>query len=148
MSLIRWRNIRYKLRYHYWQLVRRINLKAYLRHEIDCDPEGNNWELREWLMCIETDEYMKRAARVHVSLSDIPIPEKSMNHWKTADDGERYLPYNTLLKLKKMVEDAEYERDRRRRESNELRIKYFTALAAGIAAVSSFINLYLSVLKK
>jgi len=80
---------------------------------------------------------MKRADRVHVTTAEIPLPENSESHWQTAYDGDRFLPYHTLAKFKRAVEAAEYERSKRRRERNELWVKYFTALAATVAALAS-----------
>jgi hypothetical protein len=49
--------------------------------------------------------------------------------------------------LKKQVEDAEYERDRRKRENREICIKYFTAVVAFLAALASIANLILTAYK-
>jgi len=125
-----------------------LNVKAYLEHEIAVDPECNDWESWEWLMCIESSEYLKRAHRVHVDLFDIPLPENSLHHWKQASDGENYLPYPTLTKFKRMVEDAEYERDKRGREKKELYMKGFAAFFAIIAALASAFEVYLTYRKK
>ena len=46
------------------------------------------------------------------------------------------------------MEDAEYEKARRRREGRELWVKYFTAIAAAVAALASLANLYFSNTKK
>jgi hypothetical protein len=143
----RWQKFRYRLRYHYWQIVRRINVKKYLQHEIDNDPEGeaDGPILSQDLMCIESDEYMKRARHVHVSIYDLPLPENSGTYWKQAYDGLHYLEYYTLTKFKRLVEDAEYERNKRRREGKEHWIKWITVIASTIAAIAS---LYVALFKK
>lgn len=111
---------------------------------IECGPEGEDWESREDLLCIETTECIRRGDRVHVSVTDIPLPTEAKSHWQTAYHGETYLEYETLRRLKKLVEDAEYERARRKREGRELWVKYFTAGAAALAALASLANLYLT----
>lgn len=142
------RRIRHKIKGPYWSLVRRLNPKAYLRHEIACDPECHDWGSREDLLSIETTEWTRRAERIHISVADIPLPEKAESHWKTAYDGTGYLPYDSLRKLKRAVEDAEYQRDRRKREGREMWVKYFTAGAAALAALASLANLYFTSRKR
>jgi hypothetical protein len=48
--------------------------------------------LAEDLMCIESREYLKRARRVHVTVSEVLSPGQSESDWQTAYDGDRYLP--------------------------------------------------------
>jgi hypothetical protein len=141
----RWQKLRWTLRNYYWQIIRRINVKAYLRHEIDNDPDGYDWESRQSLVDIEYSEYLKRANRLHVSLSDVPLPETSSSHWKQDDEGERHLSDTTLKHFKQLVENAEYDRDKRRREGKEHCIKWITVIAAIIAALAS---LYVALFKK
>ncbi len=79
---------------------------------------------------------------LHVIFTD-RVPLKS--HWQSGYFNERLLDSNTLRKLKKMVEDAEYERSRRKREGREILIKWFTAIAATIGALgglATLVNLY------
>jgi hypothetical protein len=136
----------------YWEIVRRVNFKAYLRHMIDLsgnefDPEADC--MIEDLLYLETKEWVRRAERVHISPShDIPLPSNGKAHWQRSYDGSTYLKDESLRKLKKLVEDAEYEKSRRKREGRELWIKWFTAIAAGLAALASIGNLYFTFRKK
>lgn len=93
--------------------------------------------LSDDLMCIESNEYMKRARRVHVSIYDLPLPDDSGSYWTQTYDGEHCIKYPTLTKFKKLVEDAEYERRKRRREGKEHWIKWITVIGAIIAALAS-----------
>jgi hypothetical protein len=143
------RNFKTRLRHLYWlQIVRRVNVKAYLRHLIDADQDFEDQTIRDDLACIETKEYMARARRVHMTLAEIPYPPGEETHWFDAYDGDRYLHYLTLTRVKKAVEDAEYERKKRRREGAELSIKWLTVIGAIIGAVAGVINLYITAHKK
>jgi hypothetical protein len=101
------------------------------------DHEGEDYECRDELACLETNEYMKRARRVHVTLAEFPLPEGATSIWHTAYNGQRYIIYPVLAKYKQAVEAAEYERAKRRREGKELWIKWFTAVVSTIAAIAS-----------
>jgi hypothetical protein len=140
---MRWR---YRITNARWRVVKLLNRKAYLRHAADnpdCDPEDI-----QALLCLDTNKWVRRGARVNVWVDDIPLPEGVRTHWETAYDGAGYVPWDTLRKLQKIVEDAEYEKSRRRREGRELWVKYFTAIAAALAALASFANLYFSYTRK
>jgi hypothetical protein len=130
----------------YWTTIGHLNRKAYLRHFIDRDPD--DWESIEALLCIETGEWTRRGERVNVWITDLPLPEGKTSHWETAADRREYLPWDTLRKFKKIVEDGEYERNRRKREGRELWVKYFTAGAAAIAALAALLNLYFTSRRK
>ena len=137
---------RYRITSAWWKIVKRLNLRAYLRHA--ADNPNYDAEAIEALLCLDTDKWTRRGAKVNVWVGDIALPEDATTHWKTAYDGSRYLPWDTLRKFQKIVEDAEYERGRRRREGRELRVKYFTAIAAALAALASLTNLYFSYRRK
>lgn len=130
----------------YWNAIGHLNRKAYLRHFIDRDPD--DLDSIEALLCIETGEWTRRGEKVNVWVTDLPLPEGKTTHWATAFDGRDYIPWDTLRQFKKIVEDAEYETGRRRREAREFWVKYFTAGAAATAALASLLNLYFSSRKK
>jgi hypothetical protein len=132
---------RYWIMRAWWRIVARLNRKAYLRHAAD-NPHGD-WEAVEELLSLETEEWNQRGAKVNVRVSDIPLPEGEQTHWKGSGQGRPYIPWDTLCKFRKLVEDAEYEKARRRREGRELWVKYFTAIVAAVAAAASVANLYL-----
>lgn len=140
--------LRKSIREVYWTVIGHLDRAAYLRHVIEGDPIGDDWDSREELLCIETAEWTRRGSKVNVGVTDIPLPEGKKTHWVTAFDGAGYVPWDTLRKFKKTVEDAEYERGRRRREGRELWVKYFTAGAAALAALASLLNLYFASQKR
>ena len=144
MPQSRWQKLRRNTRNHYWQSIRRINVRAYLRHEVDTTHEDDQWQPEQDLACYETREYQKRARRVHVTINDAMQPDQN-DPWLWSYDGDQFLERNTLARFKKLVETAEYERKKRRREGNELWIKWFTAGAATVAAIAS---LYVAFFKK
>ena len=147
---------RYRIEDAWWTIVARLNRKAYLRH-FAADPIDDR-NAPEELLCLETEELTRRGAKVNVWVRDIPLPEGITRSgdpdaepewpWKFAADYSEYIPSDILSKFRKLVEDAEYEKARRRREGRELWVKYFTAIAATLAALASLANLYFSNRKK
>ena len=123
-------------------MVRRFNREAFLRHAVECDTRGDFPEMQEDLLCIDTAKWVRRADRVHISPGEIPLPEGCESHWVTAYDGDTFLRPGTLCRLQKMVEDREHEMKRRSREGHELGIKWFTAVAAAVAAAASLWNVF------
>jgi len=113
---------------------------VYASWEAD-DPD---WELQDELQHLQTTKWVKRGRKVNVSVTDIPLPEGSDTHWQMGTFGERHLPPDVLRRYRKLVEDAEYEKARRRREGKELWVKYLTMTAAILAALASLGNLYLN----
>jgi hypothetical protein len=140
------RRMRWWLRKRYWSMVKHFNRVAYLRNVLETAPDPFDYEEeRDELLATETSIWVKRASKVHVSVSDIPLPPEETSHWKQSNTGwGEYFNWDTLRKFKKMVEDAEYEHKRRNREGRELLIKWFTAVAAAIGALT---GLYLAFVK-
>jgi len=132
----RWQKLRWKVLTYYWQIVKRVDLKAYLQHQVDITHEDDQWEPEQDLACHETREYQKRARRVHVTIAAAIQPDQK-ECWLRSYDGDQFLESQTLARFKTLVEAAEYERDKRGREKKEMLVKYFTALAATIAAIAS-----------
>ncbi len=155
----------------YWSLVRRTKPVAYLRHRADeiwklfdddvanarTNAERSQQEAMRQFECSEyTDEirrieslaWIARAETVHLSVYDIPLANEHEEHWETGPHSTRYLSDRAFRTLQKQVEDAEYERDRRRREGREIWIKYVTGGAAVLAAAASIANLILTARKK
>jgi hypothetical protein len=153
----------------YWKLVKRYRPITYLRHRSDetwhlFDADLANAKSREEtnqveglrkfecaeyddeIRSLESHQWMVRAKRVHLGVYDIPLAEHEQ-HWDTGVYGTGYLSDRVFRVLKKQVEDAEYERDRRKRESREIRIKYFTAVVAFLAALASIANLIVTAYK-
>lgn len=129
-----------KINRKFWRVIRLINPRAYVNY-LASDP--HDFMAQEDSLCFETRYWLKRAYKVHVSVQDVPLGDLD-SHWDTAYDGERYIQYNSLRKLKKLIEDAEYENKKRSREGSEIFIKYFTALAALVAALTAIANLIIS----
>jgi hypothetical protein len=159
------------LRNTYWRLMKKIRPVAYLRHksdetwdlfESDIENAGTNEERRQQesmrdfecseyldeIRHIESQKWIARAENVHLSVYDIALLNDHEKHWDTGPHGSRYLADRVFRTLKKQVEDAEYERNRRKRESRELWIKYITAGAALLAAAASITNLIVTTHKK
>ena len=111
--------LKWKINRRFWRVVKLINPIAYANY-LASDPD--DFMAQEDSLCFETRYWLKRAHKFHVSVQDIPL-ENLDNHWKAAYDGERYIQYNSLRKLKKLTEDAEYENKRRSREGSEIFIK-------------------------
>jgi hypothetical protein len=118
------------------------------RNQIESQRHFECAEFDDEVLHIESQEWLARAGSVHISVYDIPLAGEHEGHWATGPYGDRYLSDKVFRLLKKQVEDAEYERDRRKREQREVRIKYFTATAALLAALASIANLLLSAKKK
>jgi len=137
----------------WWHSVQTFNRLKYLKHRVESEEVParhgktsparlTNPEDIEEIQCIETRMLTKRGDAVHVSVTDLPVPEGQTSHWQNARDGQLYLNSEALRKFRKMVEDAEYERCKRKREAWEVRIKWVTAVAAVLAAAASLFNLY------
>jgi hypothetical protein len=155
----------------YWGLVKRIKPIAYLQHRADetwklyesdvanarteearRQSEGlrafERSEYEDEIRHIESQQWLARAERAHLSVYDIPLAHEHEEHWDMGPHGARYLSDRVFRTLKKQVEDAEYDRSRRRREGREMWVKYFTAGAAALAALASLLNLYLTSRRK
>jgi hypothetical protein len=144
----RLRNLRNAVKRKYWYIVKRFNRLAYLNHVVSSAPDM--YEELEEIQAIETRQWVKRGYRVHLDVNDIPVCEDQGPHWIDGSAG-RFVAWDTLRKFKKMVEDAEYERNRRKREGREIWIKWFTAGFAAVGALgglATLINLYLTYRKK
>ncbi|HEY4359376.1 MAG TPA: hypothetical protein VGN17_00305 [Bryobacteraceae bacterium] len=97
----------------------------------DCEEEI------ERVLDIETALWTKRAYRVYLSIDDLPMGSDETSLWRqNSFSPGSHLSWDALQKLKKMVEEAEYERRRRKHEGREIWIKWFTAIAAAIAAAT------------
>jgi hypothetical protein len=130
----------------YWNVVNRFSRLAYLHHVLDgvgADELSNYGEEIEEIQALETEQWTRRGFRVHLSVNDIPVAEGQQPHWIEGATGS-FVDWDTLRRFKKMVEDAEYERSRRKREGREMWVKWFTAAAAAIAGVAALMNLYLT----
>jgi hypothetical protein len=119
----------------YWSVVKKFNRLAYLRHIVDSSlgSDDLDWEYYEEMLTIETRIWINRGTKVHLAISD--VPHKEGDHpWKEGSYG-RFVEWDTLRKFKKVVEDGEYERNRRRRE-------WITAIGVIVAALGALANLY------
>jgi len=128
----------------YWNLVNRFNRLAYLHHvaETESDSEDFDIETYEEILAIETRIWVERGNKVHVGVTDILDPGYNPHEiWLQSPTGT-YVEYTTLRKFKKLVEDAEYGRSKRKREGRESWIKWITAGAAIIAALGTLLSLY------
>ncbi len=116
----------------------RVNYLKYLHHVVDTTFDSVDCEQEmEEILVIESEMWRKRANKVHVSSCDIPLPEgKQLWHACRYQQYETYLNGDTLRKLKRLVEDAEYERAKRKRDKHESWVKWVTALAAIVGAVT------------
>jgi hypothetical protein len=120
------------------------------RIKIDLDhtasEDDDYWETSEQILAIESETWTKRGYKVHVSVTEIPLPNGETSYWVDGNSG-RHLNWDVLRQLKKRIEDAEYGRSRRKREGREIWIKWFTAIAATIGAIgelATLLNLYLT----
>ncbi len=147
MAAGRLRRLGCRIRRARGRLVKVFSLRAYLKHEIDIDPEGEDREAIEAYLSIETQHWLKRADRVHVGVADIPTVDNE-SQWMQTYDGLSCLKWEPLRRLKRLVEDAEYERTRRKHEGREFLLKWFTAVFAALAALASIWNVYLTTRKR
>lgn len=131
----------------WWQLVKRVSRRRYFKHLSDADPDGDDPTVHQDYLFFETRHWQRRAEKVHVSVSDIPL-EDGKSHWETGYDRLSYIRWSPLRKLKKLVIDAEYEKTRRKREGRELWVKYVTVVAAVLGAIASLVNLLITAGKK
>jgi hypothetical protein len=158
-----------KLRQLYWKFLKRYRPIRYLQRRSEetwklfdadvaaakTDDERQQVESLRAFECAEYDDeirrlesqhWIRRGDEVHLSVYDIPKEGEHEEHWDTGPYGTRYLSERILRVFKKRVEDAEYERDKRKREGREIWIKYFTAAVAALAALASMVNVYLTVM--
>jgi len=158
------------LKESYWRMVKRYRPIKFLqhrsevvRHLFDADIASAKPRDKDQLLAqrefecaefddeirhIESQQWLSRAERVHINVYDISLVTEHEQHWSTGAYGDRYLSDRVLRVLKKLVEDSEYERDKRLRERREIRIKYFTAVVAFLAAMASIVNLLITANKK
>src|SRR5678815_4712131 len=114
------RRFRWWVSKRYWNVVKHFNRLAYLKNLLDKAYDASDYQEEiDEVLTTETDIWNKRASKVHVSVADIPLPEGYKSHWGEGMTGP-YIKWDSLRKLKKLVEDAEYERKRRKREGREL----------------------------
>jgi hypothetical protein len=132
----------------YWSFVEKVNRLAYLRHLLE--DSGQEYiesdidiEIYEEIQAMETRIWTKRGSDVHTDVTDLVDIAEHEEVWQESSKGQ-YIERDTLRKFKKLVEDAEYERSKRRREGRESWIKWITAGAAIIAALGTLLSLYLA----
>src|SRR5437762_103479 len=103
----------------YWnEVVKRFNRLAYLHHIVDMSSESLECEDEiDEILSIETYRWEKRGLKVHLVIRDVPLPEGE-RHFIDGQYGS-VATWEALRRFKKLVEDAEYERDRRKREGRE-----------------------------
>jgi hypothetical protein len=135
----------------YWKLVEKFDKHAYLNHLLDSgdpnsDPDGYA-ELTREAFVIETKKWTKRGMKVNVSVWDVaPRKEGEQGPWRDGETGS-YIEFDTLQKFKRLVEDREYEREKRKREGREAWIKWWTAFFAFFGGVGAIVALGKSLLK-
>ena len=136
--------VRFAIQRFYHRTFRRINRLGYLRRLVNNTKNLDEIddEMDE-LAALETEHWQKRGVKVHVFVQDIPLPEGEKTRYRDGNYGQ-YLIWEVLRQFRKSVEDAEYERNKRKREWHELRVKWFTAIVAAIAAIAGLVNLYLT----
>ena len=115
-------------------LQKKLNYEGYLQACVDAMPDDHpDWESWEEPQILQTQKWLKRGRKVNVWFQDILLPEGENTHWKSGMFGGNYVPWGILRRYQKLVEDAEYERAKRRREGKEILIKYLTMGAALLA---------------
>lgn len=101
-----------------WRLKRRRR-HTELKRLVDrpsFDSSEHREEFEEFLV-LETYTWVKRGFDVHVSVSDVPLRPFETTHWKTSRFSNFYgdfLAWETLTEFKKLVEEAEHEREQLR----------------------------------
>ena len=122
------------------QFLVRFRYETYLEACIDAAPDDEpDWESQILLLASQTKRWVKRGRKINVyPNADLPLPEGKRTHFEY-DLGCEHLSWRALRQFRKMVEDAEYERDKRKREKNEMWVKWVTMAAAIIAALGSII---------
>lgn len=154
------KELRRAARNHYWRVLERWWPKRYFNlmigfickaYEADLKKAEDEDERRDILgqrdfECSEYEgklqsirffEMRARGEQVYVSLDDVPLVEGQKSHWEMGQHGTYYVCPKSFRALAKLVETAEYERDKHKRERREIWIKYFTAIAAAIGAIAS-----------
>jgi hypothetical protein len=101
-------------------------------------------EFDDEILSMDSNEICRLAARCHLSIRDFPLPPGETSHWETGNHGARYIHPQLLREFAKTVENAEYERAKRKSELRDFWLKVFTAIFAAAAAVASIINLFIN----
>ena len=83
---------------------------------------------------LESLELLARGGKFYINVDDIALPEGETNHWEMGEHGTWFIRPQSRRALGKKVSDAEYEDRKRKRERLEVWIKFYTAVAATIAA--------------
>ncbi len=121
-----------------WNVVKKFNRLAYLTHIVDSSFGSDDFdgELYEEMLAIDTRIWLNRGTKVHLAITDVARTDDDSPYrlWSESPYG-RFVDWDTLRKFKKLVEDAEYERNRRRRE-------WLTAIGVIVAALGALANLY------
>jgi hypothetical protein len=132
----------------FWRyLVKPFSDTAYWQHWMNTSEVGDPDFQEAWekLQVIETRRWLKRARQVYLGLDAVPLPEGQKSYWESGRfSEEEFVPDDVLRKLKVLVENAEGERIKRRKDEAEVWTKWITTIAAVIAAVASVWNLFLS----
>lgn len=101
--------------------------------------------LDDQLEQVRSRKLVRRADRVLVGLDEIPLPQGETAHWTEGSWNTSFLTPKSFRALLRRVEDAEYERAKRKREEREAKVKLYTAVAATIAAIAGLLNLVLRI---
>lgn len=116
----------------------------------------HNWDMRDledWLTSIEDKELITRAARMDLSLDDIPTPasddpNETRQHWQDSECGSRVLCRDSRRALQKAIRERAPAYRRERREVYEFYLKIVLGVGGVMTGIGGTLIGILSVLKK
>ena len=106
------------------------------RRQFECS------EYDDKIQRIDSLELTSRARNCHIDVSDIgPPSEGEPSHWTQGNHGTWFLHPRSFRALAKAVEEAEYQRAKRKLELKDFWWKLITAIAAIVGAGAGIWNL-------
>ncbi len=112
--------------------------KEYANHQMIFECSAFEDEIKR----LDSLELQARGARVHLSISDLPAPADSIQHWEQGAHGTWYINDKSFREFARMVTLAEYESRKRRLEGWDFWLKVYTAIAASAGATAGLITLF------
>ena len=130
------RRIKWWFRGVHLSVVKKFSRRRYLDNVLaHAQDMSDYYEEHDEFMVLETEHWLERGRKVHVSVVDVPL-EGEESYWKEGLSGS-YIQWQYLHKLKPKIEEAEYIRKKRRYDFGEHWLKWLTAIGAIIAAIAS-----------
>jgi hypothetical protein len=115
-------------------------IKADARQELEAVYNFDMRDFDEWLTSIQDEELIENAARMDLSIDDIPMFERGnglvrTTHWEFSGSGNEVLYFETRRALQKLVRERAPSYRKERREMQEFYLKVVLGVGGSITGI-------------